>query len=787
MKTITKIPDVFSCAAAPLDDGWICAGLAVTDIDAQFVSNSGQAVSLLEGRTQEQWMTAFAALKRRLVCTMRLGRRTTSIELAAADRIAGLAVVGGVRPAVVWCQKQGGRWQLMLWDGQQSRVLVEQVGQLSEPAVVRLKTGLLIACQYQHKSAKVGLWDDQGNKLNEFDGRRPVLAAATSTAAALLMERVNSPDSTGLFLYRLSGGRAGSAVAVPPASDFNINAATTAGRDGTIYVVNEACCGWGLDNRLGRHRDICLWTLPPRGGKFQPARGTHDGIVPLPKDAHWDMTAHNMPPVLPRITLVAGRPVVTYRRIECAASRSFGWHLWQTHLDGEAWSAPARITRHLGLGDAPYEVLAQGKELLVFAPSCDARPAMTLEEDAAGESAGKKADFNRRANNHRVEVIATGLDESLPAQKIPASKRAMYVLPPRLGNVCPSPAPLEAAPAGMQLVWGDLHPHSAYSKCMAADDGFPLDNLRYLRDVLGCKVLCLVEHTTLLSCTEFTHVYDRLELEAGDDCAVIYGGEPGSQPAHHINIYAGDRETFDRLREISFLFHQEKEVFGQIKRHFGPLGVLPVRHCHGQVNNEFGIRSPRTVELYDREVEVAMEAMQLRGDMMVELAWRVSGMPIFPNNFLNAGARIGLVGGTDHSNPPGPNSFCLTGFWVNELSSQAVMDAIRQRRTIACSNAKIAIYAELDGQPMGREVAVRGPVRIKAHLSAGTDLRRVCLMRDGQLLAWQELTGRAATVELVDAEVAPGYHWYVVTAQAKSVVARQLATAHASPFFVTVQ
>ena len=52
---------------------------------------------------------------------------------------------------------------------------------------------------------------------------------------------------------------------------------------------------------------------------------------------------------------------------------------------------------------------------------------------------------------------------------------------------------------------------------------------------------------------------------------------------------------------------------------------------------------------------------------------------------------LGLVGGSDHSSDAGPNHFCLTGFWVDEVTPEAVWEALWSRRTLAFSNGKISI------------------------------------------------------------------------------------------------
>jgi len=307
--------------------------------------------------------------------------------------------------------------------------------------------------------------------------------------------------------------------------------------------------------------------------------------------------------------------------------------------------------------------------------------------------------------------------------------------------------------------------------------------VRFQREMLGCRVLCLTEHVEYMSYPEFTHVLDAVEAEAGDDCVALYGVEWGKKPAHHTNFYAIDRRVFCRLRGILLACDHLTSVYERIKRELPAGSVVAIRHFHGMNADEFGTSGPRVADTHDPELEPAMEAMQTRGNKMIA----DEQFPLFPSNFLNAGARVGLVGGSDHSRGKGPNHFCLTGFWVAGIGPAAVLDAIRSRRTIAAANGKVAIHATLAGEPMGGCVSVSGPLRLRADVASAGTIRRVGLMRGGRMLAWTELAERSASVELVDREAAPGRHWYAVTAEADSALREPPVLAHASPFFVELR
>jgi hypothetical protein len=326
-----------------------------------------------------------------------------------------------------------------------------------------------------------------------------------------------------------------------------------------------------------------------------------------------------------------------------------------------------------------------------------------------------------------------------------------------------------------------LHAHSAFSKCVSAVDGSPSEVLKFQRDTLGCGVLCLTEHVEYMSLPEFVHVLDCVEDQAGDSLIPLYGVEWAERPAHHTNFFATDRGVFDALRTILLVCDNLPDIYRRVRSELPPQSVVAIRHMHGMNQDAFGVSGARATETHDPDMEWAMEAMQTRGNMMVS---DFRDLPLFPNNFLNAGARIGLVGGSDHSRGSGSNRFCLTGLWLSENTPAGVLKAIRERKTLAMSNGKIAIWVDCSGKRMGEEVAARGNVSIRCRLSAARRIRRVCLIRDGVALAWKSVDDTFADIELTDDEVETGTHWYCVTAEGNAWMNQPLVLAHSSPFFI---
>ena len=95
--------------------------------------------------------------------------------------------------------------------------------------------------------------------------------------------------------------------------------------------------------------------------------------------------------------------------------------------------------------------------------------------------------------------------------------------------------------------------------------------------------------------------------------------------------------------------------------------------------------------------------------------------------------------------------------------------------------------AKIDNAVIGSEVSVSKKVKIKTQLSSPLNIRRVCLVRDGEYLNWVKVDAKQISLDLTDIDPIPGRHWYMVTAEADSQYPDPPVLGHASPFFVNIK
>ena len=424
-------------------------------------------------------------------------------------------------------------------------------------------------------------------------------------------------------------------------------------------------------------------------------------------------------------------------------TRREGWYLCAMRWDGSSWSYPERISEPIGFSHHPYGV-AEVNGRLVAGGHC-LNPHQAPPRD------------------HRIEVWS----EDGPPKKMHDGLETFDPQAVHPANPVSSAPDLPNGPEGLYLVFGDLHDHTSHSPCAPAIDGSPPDNVRLQRDVLGHEVICIADHQNI-SDQDYRLRMDLLERETAPGRVPIYALEWSKPPWQHTNFYTHDKEIMKHLRQILLGQHDLHLVFTEIAERFAGK-VTAIRHFHdyAQIGGH-GEVGDTHVFFYDPRVEWGMEVLRGRGDAMATEEGMFSGPSDFPFpvNFIEwRGAKLGLIGASDHHQSK--LGACVTGFWVNETTGEAVFDAIRDRRTIACANGKMAMWVQSGTVGMGEVGRASAPVQIDVSVAAPLPVERVSLWTGGRWTQHRTLEEGQTQLTFVDDQAGPGEHYYIVRAQTR--------------------
>ncbi|HID23596.1 MAG TPA: DUF3604 domain-containing protein [Planctomycetaceae bacterium] len=103
--------------------------------------------------------------------------------------------------------------------------------------------------------------------------------------------------------------------------------------------------------------------------------------------------------------------------------------------------------------------------------------------------------------------------------------------------------------------------------------------------------------------------------------------------------------------------------------------------------------------------------------------------------YLAQGHRLGVVASTDdHLGYPGAYRQGLAAVWANELTREAIFDALRHRRTYAVSGDRIELDFRVNGRMMGEELPYVPERRLRVAVEGWDQVDRVEVLKNNRVI-----------------------------------------------------
>ncbi len=479
------------------------------------------------------------------------------------------------------------------------------------------------------------------------------------------------------------------------------------------------------------------------------------------------------PSAMPKLqATVDGGLVVGYRVHRQLPLMTYYWEAAVQVLGPDGWLPPSTFSRT----DATLEELSLAATVtgVVLATQCDGRLVRALDwtEGFGGRECPYLADHHGAVIWHGVhgagQVVLGAVESAGPAapDTAPGARRSRLVQSDERqearrwtaaearGDDQDARYTVHADGADYQLYWGDLHRHSLVSRCTAGDEPSLEDFYRYAWDVNEYDFWAVTDHAenstpyqwwSIQKIADLLHVPGRF--------VPLYGFEWTSADRGHQNVIFGD---VARGAPIFSAFAEGSTTPDGLWRGLAehpefPAITIPHHPGSAMVHNDWDYHDPR----FSRLVEVFQAC---RGNYESQTCFRQysdgTATGTFMIDGLRRGHRFGLIASSDHG-----HGASYVAVLAPSLSRSDIFDGLYSRRTCAATTRGIVADLRLGPHLMGSEVewpagpdAAPRPLRV--HAAGYSELARVDLLRDGELLhSWRAEPATAPGELRVDVRV----------------------------------
>ncbi|MBT3376862.1 MAG: hypothetical protein HN742_08370 [Lentisphaerae bacterium] len=248
---------------------------------------------------------------------------------------------------------------------------------------------------------------------------------------------------------------------------------------------------------------------------------------------------------------------------------------------------------------------------------------------------------------------------------------------------------------GVHLYFGDVHKHSSLSPCAKVNpyNGTLAECYCHARTVAGTDFLAICDHAERMTEGQWSESMGLARETTVPGEFIAWPAVEWATPLYgHRNIYFRDYD-------VPLISGREITSPPKLWEHIRALGLDALTIPH-HAARELSADMTRT----DDELEPALEIFSGWGNEEYYGAPLQDTDRCFTRNFavdtLLRGFHMGFVGGGDgHPAPPADSG--ITGIYAKDLTLPSLFEALRNRRTIATTGAKIRVDFHINGFPIG--------------------------------------------------------------------------------------
>jgi len=368
-------------------------------------------------------------------------------------------------------------------------------------------------------------------------------------------------------------------------------------------------------------------------------------------------------------------------------------------------------------------------------------------------------------------IALAAADRGLASVDASASLPGIYRVRATSGRFRADSNLIVVSPDEPRVIWADLHGHSQLSDGV----GTPDDYYRYARDVSALDVAALTDHDHygILPLDGAPELWEQIQdaarrfHEPGRFVTLLgYEWTNWIHGHRHVLYFADSGRLYSALDPAT-------ETPQQLWAALAGRDVLTFAHhsAGGPVATNWDIPPDPVLEPLTEIVSV--HGSSEAPDSPAPLQPSVAGN--FVRDALDRGYRLGFVGSGDtHDGHPGayqraPVLGGLAGILSQDLTREAVLEALRARRVYASNGPRMLLRTTLAGQPMGAAIPVGDGVaeaELQVRVVADAPLSRVDLIRSGHVVESVAAGGRLVfELKISLRELRPGEYLYVRAVQ----------------------